>query len=91
MQVIVDGACILAVMLFLNESRGSVLLSRKARVLNCWYEAREKVGYKSFDCPCTSDVENERVERLRWKVKSDEERETVAKIISISVYRPFRI
>ena len=89
-QVILDGLCILAVILFLNESRGSVLLSRKAQTLNHWYEARENAGYKSFDSPCASDVETEQGERLRWKVKSDEERESIAKMIYISLYRPFR-
>lgn len=29
-------------------------------------------------------------QRIRWKVKSDEERESLAKMIGLSVYRPFR-
>lgn len=29
-------------------------------------------------------------QRIRWKVESDEERESLAKMIGISLYRPFR-
>ena len=43
-QAILDGACVLAIVLFLHESRGSVLLGRKARALNTWHEALEKHG-----------------------------------------------
>jgi hypothetical protein len=30
-------------------------------------------------------------QRIRWKVKSDEERESISKMIGISVYRPFHL
>ena len=43
-QVIDYGLLILAVAIFFKETRGSVLLSRRANVLNSWYKAREKVG-----------------------------------------------
>lgn len=87
-QVMSCGFLILLVILFFKETRGSVLLSRKARLLNQWYEQREESGFVGFDV----GHENEKKERqrIRWKVKSDEERETLAKMIKISVYRPFR-
>ncbi|KAK4034317.1 major facilitator superfamily domain-containing protein [Parachaetomium inaequale] len=44
-QVIVGGVMILLLVVFFRESRGSVLLSRKARALNRWYEALEEEGY----------------------------------------------
>ncbi|TAQ89681.1 hypothetical protein B7494_g1987 [Chlorociboria aeruginascens] len=77
-QVIVCSVLMLAVTMFLKETWGNILLSRKAQCLNKWYEEREKVGY--FDTP-----------RIRWKVKSDEERESISKMIGISVYRPFHL
>ena len=90
-QVIIDGLCILAVILFLNESRGSVLLSKKAQALNRWYNEREKAGSENSSGAYASKVEKEQKERLRWKVKSDEERESIIKMIGISLYRPFRM
>ncbi|KAK4102376.1 MFS general substrate transporter [Parathielavia hyrcaniae] len=44
-QVIVGGVTILLLIVFFRESRGSVLLSRKARVLNRWYEKLEGEGF----------------------------------------------
>ena len=88
-QVIDCGLLILAVMIFFKETRGSVLLSRRAKLLNSWYEAREEVGLvgleMALDCKGTKQSQ-----RIRWKVKSDEERESLAKMIGVSVFRPFR-
>lgn len=89
-QIISCGLCILAVIVFFKETRGSVLLSRKAQALNRWYEDREIAGYVGFDMPSRSDPRKRIPERVRWKVKSDEERESLAKMIGISLYRPFR-
>ncbi len=87
-QVIDCGLLILAVTVFFKETRGSVLLSRRAGLLNTWYEAREKTGLIGFDIPL--DDGKKQSQRIRWKVKSDEEREGLAKMIGVSVYRPFR-
>lgn len=43
-QVIVDAVLLLSLIFFFNETRGSVVLSRKARCLNKWYESLEAVG-----------------------------------------------
>lgn len=43
-QVITSGVCILSFVFFFRESRGSVLLSRRARALNSWYESLESQG-----------------------------------------------
>ena len=88
-QVIDCGLLILAVTIFLKETRGSVLLSRRAKLLNSWYEAREKVGLVGMEMALDGEG-TKQSERIRWKVKSDEERETLAKMIGISIYRPFR-
>lgn len=86
----INGAVLIgAVALFFKESRGSVLLSRKAHALNKWYNALEDAGYVGVEMPAP-DGEKKQSQRIRWKVKSDEERETLAKMIGISLYRPFR-
>ncbi|KAF4784858.1 major facilitator superfamily transporter [Colletotrichum scovillei] len=43
-QVIVDTVLVIALAVLFKESRGSVILSRKAEALNAWYEEREKAG-----------------------------------------------
>ena len=88
-QVISCGLCILAVAIFFKETRGSVLLSKRAKLINDWYEARERVGLVGFDMVLEKNHEKES-QRIRWKVKSDEDRESLSKMIAISVYRPFR-
>ncbi|KAI0188130.1 major facilitator superfamily domain-containing protein [Xylaria flabelliformis] len=44
-QVIVDFILMIAVVTFFKESRGSVVLSRKAQALNKWYEELEEKGF----------------------------------------------
>lgn len=43
-QVILDGVLLIAIVFLFRESRASVLLSRKAKKLNKWYEELESVG-----------------------------------------------
>ena len=88
-QVIDCGLLILAVTIFFKETRGSVLLSRRAKLLNSWYEARERVGLVGMEMVVDCEGKKQS-QRIRWKVKSDEERESLAKMIAISIYRPFR-
>ena len=87
-QVIDCGLLILAVALFFRETRGSVLLSRRAGYLNAWYEARENAGLFGFEMTLADGKKQS--QRIRWKVKSDEERDSLVKMIGISIYRPFR-
>ena len=91
-QVITCGVVIGAVIVFFPETRGSVLLSRKAQFLNRWYEEREQLGYFGFEMP-VGEPASEKVatQRIRWKVKTDEDRESLSKMIVISVYRPFHL
>jgi len=89
LQTITCGIGVGLVILTLKETRGSVLLSKKAKTLNEWYEAREQAGFYCFDMP-DPDVAGATVaQRIRWKVKEDEERATLMKMISISLSRPF--
>lgn len=67
-----------------------MLLSKKAQILNKWHEARERAGYTGFQMPVNGDAHKKESQRIRWKVKADEERDSLAKMIGISLYRPFR-
>lgn len=88
-QVISCGFMILLVIIFFNETRASILLSRRAHALNQWYMQREEAGYVGFNMLAENGTEK-KSQRIRWKVKSDEERESLAVMIRISLYRPFR-
>jgi hypothetical protein len=88
-QVIIVGLLVSAMILFFKETRGSILLNRKAECLNHWYEEREKVGDVGFEMQ-VADGKAKETRRIRWRVKSDEERESLRKLIGISVYHPFR-
>lgn len=93
-QSISCGILVVAVAAFFSETRGSILLSRRAAVLNQWYDAREKAGYVGVLIKNNSPDEKNRgteVQRIRWKVKSDEERASLAQMIRISVVRPFHL
>lgn len=123
-QVIMGGALMILMVALFKESRGSVVLSRKATAVNKWYEEREMAGYfgvwpsdepvvdngaTTSDEETTTGLEDEekrgsptrvaglgtvtnvQLVRIRWRVKADEERATLAKAISISVWRPFHL
>ena len=89
-EAIASAIFLLLLLLLLKETRGSVLLSSKAKVLNRYYDKLEEAGYYGVVFSAEDAVEKQQVQRIRWKVKSDEERETLVKMISISCYRPFR-
>lgn len=90
-QTIIDAVLMVVICICFKETRGSVLLSRKAKTLNKWYEAREQAGYFNFDMPSDSNPQKKVSQRIRWKVKSDEERADLMTMISISLYRPFHL
>ncbi|OJD33693.1 mfs multidrug [Diplodia corticola] len=90
-QTIVDTVLMVVVCICFKETRGSVLLSRKAQALNKWYEAREEAGYFNFDMPSEPGAQKMASQRIRWKVKSDEERADLMTMITISLYRPFHL
>lgn len=86
---IVSAGFVIFMYFFLKETRGSILLSRKARALNKWYDSLEEAGYYGLLVP--SEEPGKRVvRRIRWKVKADEERQSIVQMISVSCYRPFR-
>ncbi|KAI1463269.1 MFS general substrate transporter [Daldinia caldariorum] len=122
-QVIIDFVLMVAVVAFFKESRGSVLLSRKAKVLNKWYEQLEDKGafgvyisepngdsdilsrsaatkdlntsaaekrQKKSDSAFKSNRDGDRgPRRIRWVVREDEQRASLATMITVSLFRPF--
>ncbi|KAK1830129.1 putative drug/proton antiporter YHK8-like protein 2 [Podospora conica] len=115
-QVIMGTVCMVALVWLFKESRGPVLLSRKAKALNKWYAQLEEEGHygvflgdmATLLAPesTTADSDDEKGSnpsrkpsisctstptRIRWIVKEDEERSSLAKMITISVTRPFHL
>ncbi|KAI1206955.1 MFS general substrate transporter [Annulohypoxylon truncatum] len=124
-QAIIDFVLMVAVASFFKESRGSVLLSRKAKALNTWYAKLEEKGVFGVLVPelnKDSDVvpkpatvsgvgmpdvekngpalglegrsrprEDARLQRIRWIVKEDEQRASIATMVTVSLVRPFML
>ncbi|KAA8614839.1 ProP Permease of the major facilitator superfamily [Pyrenophora tritici-repentis] len=90
-QAISCGMMVALICVVFKETRGSVLLSRKARRLNKWYEAREAAGYYGFEVSSDEKRISKLSQRLRWKVRSDEERASLGTMIGVSLYRPFHL
>lgn len=88
-HAIVAGVFTVAIYLFFKETRGTVILSRKASALNKYYEKLEEAGHFGVIMPDTQFGEKKQ-RRIRWKVKADEQRQSLGQMISISCYRPFR-
>lgn len=115
-QVITDGILLVSLVVFFRETRGAVLLSRKAARLNTWYGELEEAGFyglyvraadlveslprsstSSSEIPChggdkgVSTDSRTVLRRVRWKVREDEERASLATMMSTSVIRPFHL
>lgn len=89
-HAIVSAAFVIIIYFFFKETRGSVLLSRKAAKLNKYYDQLEEAGHHGVILPSEEASEEKCIRRIRWKVKSDEQRASIATMIQISLYRPFR-
>lgn len=76
-QIISVGVTLVVIILFFNETRGSVLLSRKAKTLNHYYDKLEKNGISA--------------PKFRYKVASDEARSSLARLLYLSVTTPFKL
>ncbi|GKZ23877.1 hypothetical protein AbraIFM66951_010409 [Aspergillus brasiliensis] len=85
-HAIVSAFFVVVIYFFFKETRGSVLLSRKAHAVNTYYEQLEAAGHYGVIMGEKSEAR-----RIRWKVKSDEQRESLVQMISISCYRPFHM
>ncbi|KAI5304242.1 hypothetical protein KEM56_006701 [Ascosphaera pollenicola] len=92
-QAILAGVAVAFMIAFFPETRGSVLLSQKAKVLNAYYEKLENEGFVGVRVPIdpSTPEKGTRFARLRYKTHGDEERQGLVKMITISVCRPFPI
>lgn len=88
-HTIMTAVLMVFITFFFRETRGNVLLSRKAKKLNAWYEAREEAGFYGFRMPVEGKQGEFATRRIRWKCKSDEERGTIVEMIKTSLSRPF--
>ncbi|KAJ4286087.1 hypothetical protein N0V90_013436 [Kalmusia sp. IMI 367209] len=89
MQTIMGASAVAVICVTFKETRGSVLLSRKAKALNAWYAAREAAGYYTVNMARPDG--KVAPQRIRWKVKEDEERSSLISMIRVSLFRPFRL
>ncbi|KAI9716196.1 MAG: hypothetical protein M1828_000422 [Chrysothrix sp. TS-e1954] len=85
------GLVMVAVVFFFDETRGSVLLSKKAKVLNEWYSACEEAGCVGVEVDGAETEKPTSIRRIRWKVQADEERSTLVQMIKISLLRPMHL
>jgi MFS family permease len=104
-QVFTSGSLVALVTIFFKETRGSIILSHKAKALNKWYEAIEAAGAIGVSIPPSSpspiavdDPEKPQpvqhqntTKRVRYRVLADEQRASLLKLISLSLYRPFHL
>lgn len=91
LQAISCGVVVLGIVLFFKETRRNVVLSRKAAVFNAWYEAKERAFFASSEDTLDDKDQFEEFQRIRWKVKEDEERASLLTMIQISLYRPLHL
>jgi multidrug resistance protein len=90
-QTIMNAVMVAFICFIFKETRGSVLLSKKAKALNKWYDEREAAGYYGFNVSDPEKPHSMISQRIRWKVKSDEERASLKTMIGVSLYRPFHL
>jgi multidrug resistance protein len=90
-QVITSGVLVSLVTIFFKETRGSIILSRKAKLLNKWYEKLEDAGALGVEVDFPDGEKGRTCRRIRWRVKADEERASLARMIAVSLYRPIHM
>lgn len=85
LKLITNGVGMAIAYLVPKETRGSVLLSRRAKLLNEWLDKNEaREGSQK-------ELESNGGREVRWKVRADEERESLAIVVSVSLTRSFRL
>lgn len=108
-QVIFDSGLMVAIAVLFKESRGCVLLSRRVKKLNTWYEELEANGIygvwvedqrstgsagvleTTADPEKQAPVSHTRLRRIRWVTKEDEQRGSLASMVTTSLVRPFHL
>ena len=94
MQIIIGGLISVADLLF-REARAPVILRKKAKLLNKWYEDLEAAGMNARQMPSGEGVmrpEKHLVAlRIRWKVAADDERANPTTMLRTSLLRRFQL
>ncbi len=86
-QIISLSIMFVVVYFFFRETRGSVLLSRRAKVLNEYLERLES----SIPKPEPSDEKPNPQVRMRYKVLADESRSSLPRMLYLSLTIPFKL
>ncbi|RDW65699.1 MFS transporter [Aspergillus mulundensis] len=95
MQILIDGIIALALLLFFRETRGVVILGKRANTLNRYYERLEEHGCPGVQLPSNQvnnnspEQEKANIHRIRFKVAEHEERAHLSTTLRISISRPF--
>jgi multidrug resistance protein len=100
-QIMTSGFLVALVTLFFQETRGSIILSKKAKAVNKWYEQLESLGVQgmrvesqSAESPLQTKASQPTqyiVRRVRFRVLGDEQRASIVVAISQSLYRPIHM
>lgn len=93
-QIIVGGMISCAVILFFRETRVTVVLRKKAKLLNQLMEKLEAAGVYSVQVSAEIDREDgpsEKTMRIRWKIGAEEKQANFATMIQTSLLRPFQL
>ncbi|ODM23091.1 hypothetical protein SI65_00680 [Aspergillus cristatus] len=90
-QIIIGGMISGAVILFFRETRATVILRKKAKLLNQWMEKLEAAGVHGVQVPGGEDGASEKTMRIRWKIGAEEKRVNLAMMIRTSLLRPFQL
>ncbi|OAG45393.1 hypothetical protein AYO21_00027 [Fonsecaea monophora] len=84
-QIIGLAIMLVVVYLFFKETRGSVLLSRRAKVLNAYLDKLEtQLATTSGEKPSTQV-------RVRYRVAADESRSSLGRMLYLSLTLPFKL
>ncbi|KIX97722.1 uncharacterized protein Z520_06500 [Fonsecaea multimorphosa CBS 102226] len=84
-QIIALGIMLVVVYLFFKETRGSVLLSRRAKVLNAYLDKIEKASINPSEEKPGTPV------RVRYRVAADESRSSLGRMLYLSLTIPFKL
>lgn len=91
-QVITSSILVGLVTIFFKETRQPILLSRKAKKLNEWYEKLESLGAIGMR---TRELDQGVIavtpRRIRYRVLAEEQRLSLWTMISVSLTRPARL
>lgn len=98
LQIILAGILVGLVAVFFKESRGPILLSRKAEAMNKWFEQLEHMGCAGMVLPVDAldqlsepSTHAPKVRRLRYKVLAVEQRASLWNMIKLSLTRPAQL